>query len=356
NINNLIFSTKTTDNQNLGNFVSSVTQLNNSFTISLDKNHKMNFKTLSKNIQINSNSIVMSNFTFYISPQDNWFTWDGNKITGLTDLGKQQSYIVLPAKTTDIANDVFANNYLVTYVDMSLTQIRRIPDGVASRTSLFYKSSLKQIILPPLLEYIGAWTFANSNLRLISTPKKTISIGDYAFYDTHNVNINQDFINKVSVIGNGVFEQVEFSDLSLDLSNVSSIGHSVFSGSWIKSVILPNTMTSIPNNLFYNTKYLQSVSIPNSVTSIGSFAFAKSNLNKIIIPEGVTAIRSYAFENTGPNLYLYLPNSITIIEKNALAGLGNSGARIYVKKNHPSNLEYLIRNAGYDKQYALWIY
>ena len=111
---------QTTDNQNLGNFISSVTYSNNAFTIPLNSNYKMNVKSLT-NIQVNANSIVMSNFNFYVIPvgpqesPENWFTWDSNgtQITGLTTLGKQQSEFVLPSKTTSLSNNVFQNNKII---------------------------------------------------------------------------------------------------------------------------------------------------------------------------------------------------------------------------------------------------
>lgn len=72
---------------------------------------------------------------------------------------------------------------------------------------------------------------------------------------------------------------------------VTAIGDYSFSGSnTMKSVVIPNTVTSIGARAF-NSCNLSSVIIPNSVRSIGENAYrACSNLTEVSIPESVTEI------------------------------------------------------------------
>ena len=63
----------------------------------------------------------------------------------------------------------------------------------------------------------------------------------------------------------------------------------------LKSVVIPNSMTSIGRRAFYCCSSLTSVTIPNNVTSIGDEAFYSCNLTSVTIPEGVTSIGKCAF-------------------------------------------------------------
>ena len=66
---------------------------------------------------------------------------------------------------------------------------------------------------------------------------------------------------------------------------------------FLKSVTIPNSVTSIGDYTFYCCKYLQSITIPNSVTSIGDYAFEKCEyLQSVTIPNSVTNIGDSAFD------------------------------------------------------------
>ena len=83
---------------------------------------------------------------------------------------------------------------------------------------------------------------------------------------------------------------------------VTNIGDMAFGTNWgntdnIKSVDIPDTVTSIGDRAFENCSGLTSVTIPNSVTSIGDDAFRDcSGLTNIQIPNSVTSIGSGAFD------------------------------------------------------------
>ncbi len=84
--------------------------------------------------------------------------------------------------------------------------------------------------------------------------------------------------------------------------------------SYIKSVHLPEGLTTIGNYAFFPCTFLTSVNIPNSVTTIGAYAFdACSSLTSINIPSSVTTIDTGAFYFCLALTSVNIPNSVTTI-------------------------------------------
>jgi len=81
--------------------------------------------------------------------------------------------------------------------------------------------------------------------------------------------------------------------------DVVTIADSAFkNNAKIKSVQIPDTVTSIGNSAFHNCIQLADITIPDSVTSIGSSALYNCvGLTNITIPEKVTTIGNSAFYN-----------------------------------------------------------
>ena len=87
---------------------------------------------------------------------------------------------------------------------------------------------------------------------------------------------------------------------SIDIpSGVTSIGSNVFQNcTSLTSINIPSGVTSISNYAFYSCYGLTSISIPSGVTNIGNYTFANcTGLTSINIPSGVTSIGSNAFQN-----------------------------------------------------------
>ena len=86
--------------------------------------------------------------------------------------------------------------------------------------------------------------------------------------------------------------------VSIDTKDLQNIGTSAFAGcSALKSINLPNTITTIPSRAFYECASLSSIDIPSSIERIEEMAFAScTSLRSITIPASVKYIGRYAFQ------------------------------------------------------------
>ena len=89
----------------------------------------------------------------------------------------------------------------------------------------------------------------------------------------------------------------------------------------LKSINIPDSVTSIGDGAFSECHSLKSINIPDSVTSIGDWAFSNCNsLTSINIPDSVTTIGHRAFESCGCLRIINIPPSLTTIENETFLG------------------------------------
>ena len=92
-------------------------------------------------------------------------------------------------------------------------------------------------------------------------------------------------------------------------------------GEPLTELIVPNTIKYISSYSFRGCSSLKSVVISDSVTSIGNEAFAGcSSLESVVIPNSVTIIGDYAFRNCSSLKSVVIPNSVTSIGTSAFEG------------------------------------
>ncbi|MDE5599646.1 MAG: leucine-rich repeat domain-containing protein, partial [Ureaplasma sp.] len=192
---NLIKDINTVGNGKLEQFITNTpTYSSNSIVISLKSDvGRYKFKTsLLTNISITGNTISLNSITLFTPPSPspaNWFTWNGRTITGLTDLGQQQTSFILPTYVSGISAGVFRGNSKIRYIDMSLaTELIALPKGLKSNggrdNGLFQSAqNLETVILPPNLKSLGTFTFVYCYaLKNIKIPETVTEIGDLVFY------------------------------------------------------------------------------------------------------------------------------------------------------------------------------
>ena len=100
---------------------------------------------------------------------------------------------------------------------------------------------------------------------------------------------------------------------------VVAIGNQAFKDcSNLKTVTIPNTVTSIGASAFLNCTSLTSITIPEGITVIDNYTFKNcTSLSSVTIPNSVTTIGSYAFDSCEILSEIVLPSSITKIDAQA---------------------------------------
>ena len=194
----------------------------------------------------------------------NDFTFDGQKITGLSASG--------------IAKRKVNKNLVLPDYNAELDKVKEIAD-TDSTTGLFATADEKfdSVTLPMDLEKVGKNAFRDSGLKEVSFSPALKSIGDTAFQSNS-------------------IKSVILPD------TITSLGKGAFATNpTIEKIDLSNSLTEIPDSAFGCSDKknwmsgLTSIEIPASVKRIGKRAFAGNNFTNISVPKGVTEIDDYAF-------------------------------------------------------------
>ena len=207
-----------------------------------------------------------------------------------------------------------------------------IPNGITSigKGAFGYCETLKTIVIPHSVINIESNAFSDCRFDSVTIGKSLVSIGYHAFNSGADVIINfsdfdirpyshMDYGYPYGGIGYNAKKIITADDELGDYyfrtkdSNHYLVGHK-----WNDSnIILPDNYHGktyeIGIKAFSDCINLKSVTIPNSVTSIGDYAFQNcSSLTNITIPESVTSIGNAIF--SGCSLTTVTIESPTVME------------------------------------------
>ena len=187
--------------------------------------------------------------------------------------------IIIPEGVTEIANRVFYKSSVREVILPST--LRKIGDDAFMNCE-----SLKKIVIPDGVESLGSFSFAFSGLEEIIIPSSITEIGIYAFSGTKYLNKYDD--KEFVVLGDGLLYSYNGKDdvvtIPEGVKTICSLSlyYKKFSNTSIQKVILPSTVVSVCEKAFYGLKELKEVNICSDV-DFDKNAFDKSHIKDKII-------------------------------------------------------------------------
>lgn len=155
---------------------------------------------------------------------------------------------------------------------------------------------IKELTFPGRLESIGNYTFASCvNLAHVSfeDANTAVKLGYGASTD-----YNQNYSEKLSLFGNSNLTSL-YMGRNIDYETAKEKGYSPFYNQQSLTDVKfsqAGTVTYCKDNLLYKVNNCKTLILPESLTSIGNWTFrGMSTLGSIVIPNAVTTIGTYAF-------------------------------------------------------------
>lgn len=182
-----------------------------------------------------------------------------------------------------------------------------------------------------ITKFLGPVGSANPNFYDIKIPSElgghpVTGLGEYSFaanpYDGHQGNPLCSKIRSVTIpqsvtsIGYYAFEGCTNLNPLTIKGPITSMGNYAFAGStYLTSLTLYDDIQTIGNFAFLGSTSLKTVTLPKNLTSIGEYAFACcSELESITIPENVKTINPKTFADCSKLEYIILPAGLTTFD------------------------------------------
>ncbi len=277
------------------------------------------------------------------------FTYEGRKITGLSEDGKIKAIdnknLVLPdvnpqgETITEIASNSFK-------MEAQFNENEVIsPDGFTSVAfpkglqiigdNAFQYNNFKDLSFPDSLEHIGMMAFNGNKLTTLTLPTNLTTMGNGAF--GINKLTTLEINHKLKLIPAGAFTaNTTLTNLEIP-EGVEEIGANAFRGAQLKTLVISSTVEKIGDSAFILHK-LEALTIPGNVKYIGKQAF-EGNLNlktlkSLTLNEGLETISKGAF-NKNLLTRVDIPSSVTALDKSSFVdniGVTSGAVDVYTTK------------------------
>lgn len=191
-----------------------------------------------------------------------------------------------------------ANDVTESITVIQLKQDEDIVSELPPNNEIWYTSYDGEIVTPFKTDVFGANIVSNTYVDgkgVITFDGDVTQVGDLAFvnyfwYGALTENL------KTIILPN----------------SVTSIGEGAFGGTKITEIVLPDNIETIGDSALTGCPNLESISLSKNLKTIGIHALSGGRLREVIIPENVTSIDSYAFSgNDELRKVLNLSNKIT---------------------------------------------
>lgn len=191
-------------------------------------------------------------------------------------------------------------------------------DGSAIITR--YSGSAAALTIPSSLDghtvkQIGSYAFEkNTTLTSVSIPETVTELEYYAFKGCTSLTAVTipSGLTSAGSLGNGAFSGCSALTTVQFGSGLASIPGALFEGTGLKTVTLPESVTSIGSWAFANCAKLEQVSFPAGLTSIDLGAFENCTaLTAVTLPKRLTELGSEVFKNCSALKSVWIPKSLT---------------------------------------------
>lgn len=243
---------------------------------------------------------------------------------------------------TSLRSIIFAEDDTIAIEDKPALRFEdaKLPTGTTSSYSysiFYYCNALTEIAFPERTAYIGSYMMTTArNLKKVTIPSTVVEIGDHAFYQYMAAQQSSTAYTSIEEI---IFNtRVKGEDENY--SDLTTIGDYAFGYTAIKSIAIPDSVTTLGSDLFYYDKQLADVTLPAGITALPAYLFYQCvALTEFDIPDGVTYIGSYAFSYTGIS-ELEIPASIETIDYSAFSQMSKLNKVTFATdENGKSNLK-----------------
>ena len=275
------------------------------------------------------------------------FTYEGTKITGLSEAGIAKraldQNLRIPDMTPDgqYVTEIGAGGAYGTFgaQDETFASVTLPSRLQIIGNNAFAQNTMTEIAFPSTLTTIGMAAFRASALTEVILPDSVTSVGSGAF--TTCSDLKELTLSKgMTEISQSAFAMTAVKEVTIP-DGVTVIGRMAFNGTPVESLVLPDTLEEIGDSAF-NSHHLTELTVPGSVKTIGNSAFsqvsetAPSSLRTLVLGEGLEEIGKTAFRKCDLTS-VEIPSTLKVLAETAF----QDGARgqVVLYTNNPAHLE-----------------
>ncbi len=227
--------------------------------------------------------------------------------------------------------------------------------GTAVTVSIPESITVGGITYPVTIIANGAFQY--SSMKILNLTTNVWFIYQYAFVDyehqedtpTINITVSPTSTNTI-LGGTNEYGPIPLFSYAYGIhwvnigEGITKIASSAFSGTKVKGVTVPSTVTVIDGWAFYNSPMLEQVNLNEGLQTIGNAAFMDCvKLSYVNIPKTVTLIDNSAFKNCTSLPDITIPSGVTALNTEVFAGCSNLR---YV--TIPTTVRTIAENAFYN--------